>query len=844
MAKSTYTVVGGDSLWIIAQDVVGDPLVWKQIALDNNISGPNYKIYPGQKLTIRSLSEYKDEEVTTTTKTETLNSRPSIQFFGLQAGTTRDMFVAWTWKQSYTKHFRVMWYYYANGIWFVGSDSNTKDATDDYKRATWTAPANASKVKVKVLPEAETNEATRAEYWVAKWSTAKEYDFSDNPPIAPSVPSAPTIDGYKLTVEMDNINKNTLNATHIQFRIVKDNASSIYNTSPKIPIATASGTSLGYVSYSCNVDAGSVYKVSCRSYRDGSYSDWTEYSSNIGTMPSASAGISVHKAMTETSVYLEWAAVKNAVSYDIEYTTETRYFDGSNETSTISNIEFTHYEITGLAPGDEYFFRVRAVNENGESAWTPVVSVIVGTTAAAPTTWSSTTTAITGEAVVLYWVHNCEDNSKQTYAELVLTIDGETTTELIKTEVDDEEEEEKTHSWTIDTSKYKEGTVISWKVRTAGITKAFGEYSTQRQIDVYAPPTLAFSVIDANGNILNTIESFPFFAKGIAGPETQTPVSYHLTITSNEVYESVDSIGNVKMVNVGEEVYSKYFDINSSLMVEFSAGNIDLENNVSYTVSCTVTMSSGLNATASSVVNVAWTDELYEPNAEIGFNEDTISTYIRPYCEDEDDNTIEGVTLSVYRREFDGSFVEIAKDLDNTKNTFVVDPHPALDFARYRIVAKTVDTGAISYYDVPGYPIQEKAAILQWGEDWSGFEVSQDEPEQPTWSGSMLKLPYNVDVSDKNSPEVSLIEYVGRKRPVSYYGTHLGEKSTWSVEIAKNDVETLYALRRLAIWMGDVYVREPSGSGYWANVSVSFSQTHCEVTIPVTLDIVRVEGGI
>ena len=44
--------------------------------------------------------------------------------------------------------------------------------------------------------------------------------------------------------------------------------------------------------------------------------------------------------------------------------------------------------------------------------------------------------------------------------------------------------------------------------------------------------------------------------------------------------------------------------------------------------------------------------------------------------------------------------------------------------------------------------------------------------------------------------------------------------------------------------MGDCYVREPSGSGYWANVTVSFSQKHCELTIPVTLNLTRVEGGI
>ena len=44
--------------------------------------------------------------------------------------------------------------------------------------------------------------------------------------------------------------------------------------------------------------------------------------------------------------------------------------------------------------------------------------------------------------------------------------------------------------------------------------------------------------------------------------------------------------------------------------------------------------------------------------------------------------------------------------------------------------------------------------------------------------------------------------------------------------------------------MGDVYVREPSGSGYWANIKVSYNQKHCALTIPVTLNITRVEGGM
>ena len=138
------------------------------------------------------------------------------------------------------------------------------------------------------------------------------------------------------------------------------------------------------------------------------------------------------------------------------------------------------------------------------------------------------------------------------------------------------------------------------------------------------------------------------------------------------------------------------------------------------------------------------------------------------------------------------------------------------------------------------------SVIIQWDEEWTSFDNFNIEETiaEPAWTGSMLKLPYNIDVSDKNNPDVSLVEYIGRKRPVTYYGTHIGETASWSVAIPKDDKETLYALRRLAIYMGDVYVREPSGSGYWANVKVSFSQTHCELTIPVTLEITRVEGGI
>ena len=187
----------------------------------------------------------------------------------------------------------------------------------------------------------------------------------------------------------------------------------------------------------------------------------------------------------------------------------------------------------------------------------------------------------------------------------------------------------------------------------------------------------------------------------------------------------------------------------------------------------------------------------------------------------------------------------MAVGLDSLKNTVVTDPHPSLDYARYRIVAISNDTGAVSFYDAPGYPVMGKSVIIQWGEKWVNFDVTNtDERTQPSWSGSLLNLPYNIDVSENTKTESSIVKYVGREYGVSYYGTQIETNPSWNMEIERDDKETLYALRRLSIYRGDVYVREPSGAGYWANINVSFNQKHCALTIPVTLDITRVAGGI
>lgn len=882
----------GDTLWDISNAVYDDPTRYPEIAAMNNLSDPDH-IVDGQKLATNPSEA-------TPAKKSTTQSKPRIKLFGLQSNADNVLYAAWEWNAYNTASYKVLWTYSTgDGIWFEGENRTItvdKDATFLASQDTYNIPSNAKQVKFKVKPISEKkDDKNESVYWTASWSDEKTHTVGEDPPAKPSTPTV-KIEKYQLTATLDNIAED---ATHIKFQIVKNNSANPFNTSGKIKIVSR------HASYSCKIDLGGEYKVRCQVIKGSLESEWSDYTANVGTIPATPSGAPTCTALSDTAVRLKWNAVTTATSYDIEYANKKDYFDNSDQTITKSGVKDTHYDIYGLEAGNEYFFRVRAVNDeitDGVSSWSAISSVVIGKDPIAPTTWSSSTTVITGEPLTLYWVHNSEDGSSQTYADLEIYVDGFKETHTIENpDTDDEDEKEKTSSYTIDTSEYIEGTTIEWRVRTAGITKRYGDWSIQRTVEIYAPATLELQMTDASDNSIEVLHAFPFYVYGVPGPSTQVPLGYHLTITSNEIYETVDNLGNDKTVTEGEEVYSKHFDIKSSLAVELSANNVDLENNISYTLTCTVSMDSGLIAESSIEFTVSWVEPEYQPNAEIGIDQNTMAAYIRPYCENgrlvyyrvdllngfylrtdevidfvfgepvngetiptgeqvyqgvdgngneiyycmiEEKTEMSDILMSVYRREFDGTFTELATGLDVSKHTTVTDPHPALDFARYRIVAVDKSTGAVSYYDPPGYPVGGKEVIIQWSEDWTTFETTEDATlAQPPWAGSLLKLPYNIDVSDNPSPDVSLIEYIGRSHPVSYYGTQLGAMATWSVEIDKSDEETLYALRRLARWMGDVYVREPSGSGYWANIKVSFSQKHRDLTIPVTLDIARVEGG-
>ena len=368
MALATYTVKRGDNLTKIADGRCGKNVaasisgstvnakINTLVAL-NNIKNRNL-IYTGQVLKLSGTSSSSSSSSTSTSSTA--NAIPIINAFGLQSEDTtgRAMYVAWSCSRSHVKNYKVRWSYYADNLWIVGSETETTDAKDVYCNGTYSAPSNASKVRVKVQAISEEKDDKGNLYWDGEcWSAEKIYDFSNNPPYPPDVPNV-EIKDYTLTASIENINAKELNAEYVEFEIIKNNVSSLGSYSAKINTAT------NYVSYVHTVDAGAEYKVRARCKKGSRVSGWTEFSNNAGTKPSVPSAITTCRANSysnnEVSAYLEWTAVNNAETYDIEHTTNKNYFDGSDGTTTITGIEFTHHEITSLELGKEYFFRVRA----------------------------------------------------------------------------------------------------------------------------------------------------------------------------------------------------------------------------------------------------------------------------------------------------------------------------------------------------------------------------------------------------------------------------------------------------------------------------------------------------
>lgn len=764
------------------------------------------------------------------------------------------MVASWTFdtkKNAHTDHYDVEWQYTTGNknkkgaiIWFIGNEGTEKG-----KQSTYSVPSNAVWVRFRAKPVSGTYKSGKTEkyYWTGDWCTRVKFNYKKRQ--LPDVPPTPTlsINGRNLTATVDNYTGSNItgpNKYSIEYQFIKNDKSLLATKKASIVRRRSSIT--------ITVALGGRYKVRVRGNNKWGDSEWTEFTDNVSTIPTAVEEISSIKATSENSVELKWKSASPVTEYEIQYADSSGKFDVSDDVQSIStgNTRTTHL-ISGLGSGQRWYFRVRGKNGEGEGDWSGKKSIVVGSAPSAPTTWSYYSTSTPSGAIVLNWQHNTEDGSDQTGAQIEVKVKrGSTTTTKTFTVTT-------ASSITVNTSSNKlkpatllDGDILTWRVKTKGAISTYSPWSTSRTITIYTEPTVNVDIqAAAVGEDPSVFTAYPFTTTITAQPATQKAISFNFTITSNTDYTTVDELGRVTHVRDGDVIFSKYISKpeKNTITFDIGPGDVRLETGAEYTGNVVVGMSSGLQAEDDISFSTEFEDDEFELEAEIGINVETLEAVIRPYCIGPEfgEQLYSGATLGVYRREADGTFTEIQTGISMADNITVTDPHPALDLARYRITAMSDTTGRITFFDPSGVEVGEPSIVIQWDEEWTDYNSNgEDESVIPAWSGSMLKLPYNVDVSDRYAPNVSLVEYIGREHPVSYYGTQKGHTSSWKADFKKDDNETLYAIRRLARYSGDVYVREPSGTGYWAQVNVSYDIEHDSSVVSVTFEVTRVEGGV
>lgn len=736
------------------------------------------------------------------------------------------------------------------------NDSSPQNYTVNLSRGSASIAVSGVPVNVNYKARVRAFNVVSGRTYTTEWS-----NYSNNIKLKAEKPPAPS----NLDIEINGRTLNAIvngysntNVDFIFFQVVRDNKT-VYATG-RVRVTT----SIAIFSVS-NIPIGSEYKfrayaIGVRGVNAGLNSEWSAYSKSAKTVPADVPKFTSIAALSSTAIKVAWNAALAAESYHIQYTfnhdgyvINHDFFNTGVDVTDAENIKALYYPATNLTMGKTYYFRIKAANSAGESVnWSAISSCIIGTTPDAPTTWSYTSVGIIGDNVVLNWVHNTQDGSDQTGARVYIKVVNKAGTVVVAEHIQ-ATINNKTQVYTYSTAGRSDGDTIYWSISTRGtkgIQTEWGPKSTARSFIVYTKPELAISAGETGEGDYPVISSFPLDIHMVATPITQTPVAYYVTITSDEDYDVTGGNGVEIHVSEGDAIYQRYIQVNDEgniMDLILNPGDLYLVNEIVYTITAAVSMSNGLTAEKSMKIQAQWVEDDVYPDADVEVDDEHMTAVVRPYCLDENEiETSSGYYFAIYRIDFDGSFTLIQEKIDGLNNVSVLDLHPSLDNARYRIVATNKINGLVSYEDVEATDMNVNYAVIQWGGTWKnieGLDIDDIYNYEDLWSGTCLKLPYNIDISDDTQPDVTMVEYIGREHPVSYYGTQKGQTSSWKVDIKKNDDDTLRKIRALSIYPGDVYIREPSGTGYWANIKVSYSYNHKDKIIPVSFAITRVEGG-
>jgi hypothetical protein len=728
----------------------------------------------------------------------------------------------------------------------VRAVAKTKSVKRTYKVASYTV----KKGKVKKSTSVQTSDFDIA-YWTAGWSS---YQTANAPAVldaayqtadarkkaaaeakiakmaAPERPNAPRaeLDGDTVTVEFGAVDEP---ATSVDvFRREDGGAWGMLATVDLSASRRSTEDPEAVESVQTTVAPGHVYDFCIAAYNSNSKT-WSPYSEqdSVTARPAMPETLDA-TAYSSTEALLDigpGGAVGDGYKvYYSEYADAWELDHGIQEYVPTArwNPAGTQVVVSDLDSGKEWFFRVAATNESGESDLSPRTSTVLASEPEAPTLAAMPPSVQLGEPVDVSWTHNCEDGCAQVAAEVSVAVDGTSHTIAVAAAM----------SCTLDPAALGavDGSALTVQVRTKGLTGNWSPWSAPAAFSVWTPPTIVISASCAGepvgqGSPMTSLPLDVVMTSTAAGRQSVATWSLDLS-TAEDIRSYVGTDGELRFMAAGTSM--------ATIIVDASDASFDpAEQHVSidasmgafvtggeYALTATATFETGLTATAELEFTFEASAELPAPDATVDIFGDWAAA-IYPFCADEETgDLIEGVTLSVYRIDAFDVLVPIAAGIPNDGRC-VIDPHPDFREVTYRITANDAATDAVSVNDLDPVDVPAERILIQWDE--AALPADGDPEAAAVASSETLELAADVSIQEGTAKDVTYNSYAGQALPTADYGTDPGLSGGWTARFPRVlGTETLRQLRKLEAWMGPVYVREPYGSGYWANADVSVSQ--------------------
>ena len=474
--------------------------------------------------------------------------------------------------------------------------------------------------------------------------------------------------------------------------------------------------------------------------------------------------------------------------------------DPADWTGAISN----SYVGAGLATADVtgisgvYYFRARNTRGALVSDWSPISDPVVTLTAPNPPMLTAPTTAVwnytASTSLDFQWIHNPVDGSAQTAAQLQYSTDnGSTwTTQTINSS---------DNHWTLTLTSSFLGKTITWKVKTKGADASYSDFSSTRQILIAQQPTVTIALEDGLGNDCTngTLSDMPLgYTAAISGTGTGTLVG-----------------GTFAAGNYSEDATVSGTTLTGSV----TASEAQPENGVTYTVTITASMSTGLTGTGAVTVTMSFADPQAGTLA-IG-DQDGIET-LTVGLEAIGAGEVAASSISLYRV-VDGVAVLIAEGLADGDT--LIDRYAPLNTEyTYRVVTYST-AGAARATD-----FQHTIRSAYWMALWGDSDVAYGR--------------YNPSGGIQLSrPKKTRQYFAGRQWPVSYDGLNASETHTLSVLLeTREERETFAQLIRDG---GRGVYKSADGYVFRADFDLRYqgAYTKPDRDGTVTLTITRIDGA-